>query len=134
MNDKDVAALIGSCGKACRLCKDYTYCAGCKSHEALGSRRRTRDGCYHYSCCNRKKINGCWECESFPCEKDLFASDQSMYLRAFVSCIQEQGIDTYAHHVFLRFLMGVKERDYAACENEEMVMQLLTKGKKQIKG
>lgn len=134
MNEKDVATMIGSCGKACRLCKEYTYCSGCKSHEALGSRRRTRDGCYHYSCCRRKQIEGCWECEAFPCANDLFASKQAVYLRAFVSCIQEQGIDIYAHHVFLRFLMGVKERDYLACENEDIAMELLVSGRKHHKG
>lgn len=134
MNEKDVAAKLGSCGKACRLCKGYAYCEGCHSHEALESRRRTRDGCFHYSCCHRKHIEGCWECDEFPCARDLFISDDSFYLSAFVRCIKEDGKNTFAHHAFLRFLTGIKDKDYSDCEDEDAVLQLLTTGKKKVKG
>lgn len=129
MNNQDIAANIGCCGKLCSLCKERAYCEGCKSKEGKSARRNQFDGCYQYNCCRHKKLKGCWECADFPCNKDMFSGPEGLYLKAFISIIQKEGMQQFAAYAFTQYIRGKMLKDYQACTNEAETIALL-KGKK----
>lgn len=130
MNHQDVAANIGCCGKLCSFCEKRGYCEGCFSKDGKSSRRNQFEGCYQYNCAHHKGLKGCWECAQGPCDQDMFATAEGRYLKAFLSCIKEEGLHQFASYAFLRYIQGKMLEDYRDCENEAEVLALL-KGKKQ---
>ena len=127
MNEKSIAY----CGLLCDLCNSNEECS-CKSENHCG-KRLSPQGCYQYTCCTEKGINGCWECEESPCGKDMLAPNK-IKMRAFVKCIKEDGIDA-----FIRFIEENKKLvviyhrtgvigDYDLV-NEDAVLQLLRRTK-----
>ena len=80
---------ISYCGLVCAYCRPDGRC-NCKSENNCG-KRLSPSGCYQYTCCTSKGINGCWECLDSPCGKDMLAPDK-IKMRAFVQCIKEDGI------------------------------------------
>lgn len=87
---------IAYCGLICGLCDPSGGC-NCKSGNSCG-KRLSPMGCYQYTCCTQKGINGCWECEQAPCGKDMLAPDK-IKSRAFVRCIKEDGIDNFISYI-----------------------------------
>ena len=131
MNEKDIANNFGSCGRACKLCEHAAYCDGCHSHNPQMARAQTKDGCFQYICCKRKKIKGCWECEDFPCERDMFTGSSGTCLKVFVKCIQEEGVDQLGKYLFRNGLKGIVCREGGAYErlaSEAEVYELLKSG------
>lgn len=130
MNDRDVAQRIGCCGRLCSFCKEAVFCEGCHSREGKCARHTQLDGCYQYSCAHRKHLAGCWECDAFPCDKDMFLSEDAIYLKAFNRCIIQEGIDKFSSYAFLAYIKGKSNEDFHSCKSEEEVLCML-KGKKQ---
>ncbi len=88
MNENSIAY----CGLVCSFCCPDGKCS-CKSENNCG-KRLSPNGCYQFSCCNSKGLNGCWECSDSPCDKDMLAPDK-IKMRAFVQCIKEDGIKKF---------------------------------------
>lgn len=133
MNEKDVANNMGCCGRACKLCEQAAYCDGCHSHNPQMARSQTKDGCFQFICCRRKKLNGCWECDEFPCERDMFAGNSAMSLKTFVKCAQIEGIEQVGKFLFRNSLRGIVYREnciYDQMNSEAEVMELLKTGRK----
>lgn len=54
--------LIGRCGIACGLCKQYDHvCLGCEEEN------REEKNCIVYNCAVKKDINYCIQCQEAPC-------------------------------------------------------------------
>jgi hypothetical protein len=128
-----VSNSIGYCGLICKLCHLADKCDGCKSDKNCCGRHLSEIGCYQYNCCVDKKINGCWECEDFPCGEDMFSDSHDIRLHAFVRCAKEEGIEKLAEYVLVNQEKGIKyghQKDYDGLNSEEEVLKLLKTGEK----
>jgi hypothetical protein len=133
MNIKEVADSIGYCGLVCKFCHESNECEGCKSDHNCCGRRLSQNGCHQYSCCVEKGINGCWECEQGPCDKDMFSEHHDIRNRVFVKCAKQEGIEKLAEYVVLNQENGIRygyNKDYDNLGSEEAVLNLLHKGRK----
>ena len=128
MDIKKVSNSIGYCGLVCALCHLADKCDGCKSNNNCCGRRLSNAGCYQYKCCVEKKINGCWECQDFPCDKDMFSNSHDIRLRAFARCAKEEGLEKLAEYVLRNQQNGIlygHNKDYDNLGSEEAVLKLL---------
>ncbi|HYF81545.1 MAG TPA: DUF3795 domain-containing protein [Clostridia bacterium] len=129
---KEVAESIGYCGLVCKLCHVADKCSGCKSENNCCGRHLSDSGCYQYNCCINKGINGCWECDDFPCDEDMFSESHDIRLRAFISCAKEEGIEKLIEYILANQQEGIfygYQKDYDGLGSEEAVLRLLRTGK-----
>jgi len=77
------SVMIGSCGLACMLCRSKMSgeCQGCSSLKS--------DNCDIKACCISNNIEGCYECDKFPCDKEMFKNNK---VCAFVEIAKELGV------------------------------------------
>lgn len=115
---------IAYCGLICPLDSCYKNCGGCKSGKGCGD-----VNCFHKKCCIEKSLNGCWECESFPCSSGYF-SDKNKSKGQFTGCIKyikEAGLLQYVETIKSNNMSGIKYGiggDYAN-KSEDEVLHLL---------
>lgn len=127
MNENSVAY----CGLICSFCYPDGKCS-CKSNNHCGKRLST-EGCYQYNCCISKGINGCWECDGAPCDKDMIATDK-IKMRAFIRCIKEDGMQKFIGYLEKNQNNGIVYHrsgvvgDYDL-SSEDKVLQLLRQAK-----
>jgi hypothetical protein len=122
---------IAYCGLVCKLCHLTDTCDGCKSENNCCGRHLSTEGCYHYTCCTERGLNGCWECEDFCCKKDMFSNTHDIRLRTFVRCAKEEGIDKLAEYVLKNQMNGIHyghQKDYNGLGSEEAVLKILRTG------
>lgn len=130
---EEVANSIAYCGLVCRFCHLADTCDGCKSENNCCGRHVSSDGCYQYNCCVERGLNGCWECQDFCCEKDIFSNSHDIRLRAFVRCAREEGVGMLAEYVLNNQQNGIcygHQKDYDGLGSEEAVLMLLRTGQK----
>lgn len=133
MNSLDIAKSTAYCGLICALCQPSELCS-CRSNNHCG-KRLSPNGCYQYDCCTAKGLNGCWECPDAPCGRDMHAEGKAK-IRAFVSCIREDGLDRFAEYIRRNAQRGIVYHcagitgDYDL-ETESDVLRLLRTGSAQ---
>ncbi len=121
---------VAYCGLLCALCQPGKA-RGCRANDHCG-KRGAPNGCYQYDCCTSKGINGCWECSGAPCGKDMLSVGR-VKLRAFITCIKEDGMDNFLKYIERNSESGVVYHrngiwgDYDL-ESEEAVLKLLRTG------
>ena len=98
MVDQELAGTVAYCGMICGACRNtQNGCVGCRKgggHEV----------CHHRSCCKNKVIDGCWQCETYPCDAGYFADEAFRGLcRGFIQTIKDKGIDEFVSLVRSRF-------------------------------
>lgn len=133
MDINEVSNSIGYCGLVCKLCHLADECDGCKSDKNCCGRHLSEAGCYQYNCCLNKKINGCWECDDFPCNNDMFSDSHDLRLLAFVHCAKEEGVEKLAEYALINQQKGIlygHQKDYDGLVSEEVVLKLLRTGEK----
>jgi len=81
---------IGCCGLLCSVCSHTREaCSGCRSGGG-------DEHCRQRECCGERQLDGCWECNSFPCGTGYFADGPWHGLcTAFVTLIREVGPDAF---------------------------------------
>jgi len=85
MAEADLVDLVGYCGLACNVCIGACSCKASPEH---GDQE-----CFQRKCCIEKGIDGCWQCEAFPCSEGYFATTEwSGLCIACVQCIVEDGL------------------------------------------
>lgn len=130
MNKKQIADSVAYCGLLCFLCQPAHVCS-CRTDNHCG-KRLSPDGCFQYTCCTAKGLNGCWECPNAPCGKDMLAEGK-VKIRAFVTCIKEDGLDRFSEYIVRNADNGVVYHrdgilgDYDL-ESEADVLKLLRTG------
>lgn len=118
---------VAYCGLACFLCseRDCIGChnGGCEKH----------GWCKNYNCCKEKRIEGCWECDEFPCNEGML---KKMRICAFARFAKE-----YGKAELIRCLLKNKNRgieyhyegqltgDYDKCQIEEEIIEMIINGK-----
>jgi hypothetical protein len=137
MNTNEVSKSIAYCGLVCSLCHLTDQCDGCKSERNRCASSFSKSGCYHYNCCKAKEIDGCWECDDFPCNHDMFSDSHDVRIRAFVRCAKEEGKDKLAEYVVHNQKNGILygiNKDYDNLGSEEEVLNLLRTGSRITRG
>lgn len=131
MNKEDIIKSIAYCGIICDLCHLADECDGCRSEKTNCGKHLCEAGCFQRSCCIKKKIEGCWDCNDFPCDKDMYGDDHDPKIKAFARCIREDGIEKFADFIMKNNEKGLDARfqgDYDF-RTEVLVLALLRNGK-----
>ncbi len=127
----DKQALIDSiayCGLVCGKCHVRETCDGCKNTARLCSRSSI---CFQRACCIQKNLDGCWECDDFPCGQDMHGPTHDLRIRAFVQFIRDEGKGSLIDCLVANEARGIYygyQRDYDGLASEEEVIQLLRSG------
>jgi hypothetical protein len=80
---------VGYCGYACHVCPGR---CPCKASPDNGE-----PNCPIRRCCTGRGLEGCWACDSFPCDQGAFGGqDYGGLAKAGVICIMEDGLAAYA--------------------------------------
>lgn len=130
MTVKGIAKNIGYCGLICTFCHESDCCKGCKSESNRCSKYLSEEGCHQYKCCTEKGLEGCWECETFSCNKDMFNTSHDIRNQVFVKCAREEGVERLCEYVLKNQLQGICygwNKDYDNLGSEQAVLDLLHK-------
>lgn len=70
MDQQGLSGTIAYCGLVCGICAhaapEREGCPGCR--HGGGDKQ-----CFQRSCCQASGLQGCWECDEFPCQHGYFA-------------------------------------------------------------
>ncbi len=117
---------LGMCGLACVLCREEE-CIGCKV-------RGCKNGCdcSAYQCANEKSLDGCYECEKFPCEERMLQGTRN---RAFNQYARNYGKQALLDRLKINFENGINYHSpdggtshYDSLATEEDIMRLIRFG------
>ena len=90
MTISELVRTVAYCGLICGVCKNTEK--GCQECRSGGG----ADNCYQRRCCLERDIDGCWQCDAFPCEKGFFADEEWKGLCVgFTKCIKDKGIEKF---------------------------------------
>jgi hypothetical protein len=116
---------IGCCGLACSQCNEGIsgQCKVCIQENKECSIRK---------CCQSSNMEGCWSCNTFPCEEGMF---NNVRVRAFVKCAKEDGVDKLLEHLVRNKENGIvyhktdgSKGDYDVCDKEEDILKIIRTG------
>ena len=122
--EKDLAL----CGLACVLCSQED-CPGCKE-------RGCKEGsdCSVYQCATGKGLDGCYQCDEFPCEEKML---QGVRNRAFNRYAKEHSKQALLDRLRDNFEKGIVyhkpdglKGDYDVMDTENEIIQLIQFGKR----
>src|SRR5690554_51947 len=112
------------CGLVCSLCIHSTNCSGCKC---------INENCDIKVCCTEKGLNYCFECDEYPCAKDMY---KNMRVNAFNTVAKTEGLEKLAEYLYTNYNRGIvyhRENkltgDYDRCNTIEEIIDLLKNGK-----
>lgn len=92
--EKDLAL----CGLACVLCS-HEDCPGCKVRGCMEG-----SDCSIYQCATGKGLEGCYQCDEFPCEENM---PQGVRNRAFNRYAKEHGKQALLDRLRNNFEKGI---------------------------
>jgi hypothetical protein len=119
---------IAYCGLVCGMCHLKAECDFCKNTASLCARSEV---CFQRDCCVQRGMEGCWECDEFPCGRDMHGPGHDLRIRAFVTFIKAEGADALVDCLLRNEALGIhygKDRDYDGKGSEEEVIRLLKTG------
>lgn len=123
----DRAKNIAYCGLACCLCGENAECAGCRNAGC-----KDREWCVPYRCCREMGLEGCWDCDDFPCGAPMLAKTR---VRAFGRFAAQYGIPALLDALEVNAAGGIVYHyenqlvgDYDKPETEAEVLKMLLAG------
>lgn len=127
--EKDLAL----CGLACVLCS-HEDCPGCKERGCKERGCKEGSDCSVYQCATGKELDGCYQCDEFPCEEKML---QGIRNRAFNRYAKEHGKQALLDRLRDNFEKGIKyhkpdglKGDYDVMDTENEIIQLIQFGKR----
>lgn len=116
---QELASSVAYCGLICGLCNHMGEgCIGCRGGGG------DRD-CYQRDCCRNKGIGGCWDCNSFPCDRGYFADEAWQGLcKGFTQRIRDEGIEKFVSLVQSKLGKAVEYGDLRFKDEKEIVATL----------
>ena len=122
MTNKELIGSVAYCGLVCGVCAHASNgCIGCRSGGGCAD-------CHQRQCCTDKGLDGCWQCESFACDKGFFAADDDPAFRGLcigsVQCIREIGIESYVERLVSTLGGAIDYGDYRYKDPEEITAML----------
>ena len=107
-SETDVDAMIGKlvnsisyCGLICALCHLAAECDGCRSDSNACSKHLTASGCFQRACCTGNNLQGCWECDRFPCHEDMYSDSHDPKIKAFARYIRNHGAEEFISRILI---------------------------------
>jgi len=114
---------LAYCGLACCVCGENETCAGCRNAGC-----KNKEWCKHFNCCKEKGLNGCWECDEFPCG----GMHDKIRIFAFAKYIQQNGDEKMMNCLernekkgIVYHYQGQHIGDYDKCSTIDEVMEML---------
>jgi len=114
---------LAYCGLACCACGENETCVGCRNAGC-----KNKEWCKHFNCCKEKGLNGCWECDEFPCggmhdKVRVFAFAQ--FIKQYgedktIDCLEYNEKNGVVYHY-----QGQLVGDYDKCETVDRVIKML---------
>ncbi len=124
MTTQEIKSSYAICGLVCALCSYKCDCTGC---------RCKTDDCDVKACCLNKGLNYCFECDEYPCERDMHKGTRS---RAFNTVARSEGLDKLSEYLHTNYNLGITYHradklagDYDRCNTVDEVICLLKSGK-----
>lgn len=118
---------VAFCGLACCVCSENAGCAGCRNEGC-----QDKSGCKSHDCCRTYGLEGCWECDDFPCEYGMF---HSLRVKAFAKYIAQNGADNLIRrlknneeHGVIYHYEGQLTGDYDLFQSEEEIFRFINQG------
>lgn len=117
---------LALCGLACVLCSSED-CPGCKA-------RGCKEGsnCSVYQCAKEKELDGCYQCEEFPCDEKML---QGIRNRAFNRYAKKYGKQALLNQLEANYLNGITyhksdglKGDYDMLTTEKDIIRLIQFG------
>jgi hypothetical protein len=126
MNKKELENSIAYCGLVCNLCHLAAECNGCRTAATNCPKYHSVEGCFHRDCCLTKGIDGCWECDEYPCGRDMFAGKTKGEILGFCACIKQDGKAKFIGYILRNMAKGIRYgiEGYGAL-SEKQVLELL---------
>ena len=118
MSTPELASTIAYCGLVCGICvhaaPEREGCPGCR--EGGGDKR-----CYQRTCCQDYGLQGCWECDEFPCERGYFADPawRGVCIGSVV-CIKDHGATGFVTRLVSKVGECMEIGDYRHKDPEEI--------------
>ena len=88
----DLSDTVGYCGLICGVC----FGLGPEGCDCRTAPKPEEADCYQRNCCISKHIDGCWECEDFPCDNGYFAEADGGWRGLCIASVQyarDYGLD-----------------------------------------
>ena len=118
---------IAYCGLACCICSENQKCPSCQAGGC-----DIHGWCKNYNCCREKELNGCWECNEFPCSGGMLDKPR---IRAFAHFANDYGTEELARCLLRNKENGIKYHydgqlvgDYDLCKTEEEIIEMIKYG------
>ena len=73
---------VAYCGLICGVCFGKGRC------ECRTAPKPEEADCYQRNCCIRREIDGCWECDDFPCDNGYFGEEHGGWRGLCVASVQ----------------------------------------------
>ncbi|NOZ67741.1 MAG: DUF3795 domain-containing protein [Deferribacteres bacterium] len=111
------------CGLVCGLCREAgEKCRGCRNGGADAD-------CYQRNCCIEKGIDGCWQCETFPCDRGYFGDEKWRGIcLGFAHCIRAVGPEEFFGIVESTLGRELDYEDYLYRDVKDVVKMLCEGG------
>ena len=96
---KQLRETVAYCGLICGVCPGVGQC-DCRT-----APKPEEAGCYQRNCCIKKEIDGCWECNEFPCSNGYFGEQHGGWRGlcvASVQCVRDNGPEALVNLVVQR--------------------------------
>lgn len=128
---------LAYCGLVCAVCSENENCPGCRKEGC-----KDKEWCKNFICARQKHINGCWECEDFPCnaenEADPYSAMTNMLgklrIRTFARFIRQYGEEKLLECLGANEKAGIMyhypgelEGDYDKPKTENEIIELIFK-------
>lgn len=117
---------IGLCGLGCVLCSEEA-CPGCKARGC-----KEVDNCTVYKCALAKGLDGCYQCEDFPCDEGMLKGIRNRAFNRYAREFGKQALlnrlqDNYDNGIVYHRPGGLTG-DYDSLGTEDEIMQLIQFG------
>ncbi len=123
---KELSDTVAYCGLICGIC----YGLGPENCDCRTNPKPQADDCYQRNCCIGKGIEGCWECEEFPCENGCFGEYHLGWRGLCVASVQyarEHGVRALVELFVLKEGMRINHSPYLNRTPEEVLKMLKDK-------
>ena len=131
MDNEKAISSISYCGLICELCHLTGECDGCRSDRNSGGKHLSGQGCFQRACCIGNGLQGCWECDGFPCDRDMYSDNHDPKIKAFVRYIRDHGAQEFMARILANRERGLDVRYQGDYDNltEEEVILLIDRGR-----
>ena len=125
MEAQEEPGAVAYCGLVCSACSESTdpqvACPGCRAGGG-------EPDCRQRVCCVEQGIDGCWQCDRFPCDEGFATDGHEPGFRGFwiasVQCAREHGLQRYVAMVRTGLGQSFDHAEYR-WQSAEVIARLL---------